>query len=315
MQFRFKKYFIHTLKGMGMGAANIIPGVSGGTIALITGVFERLINALKSFNLKALSLLFKGKIKEFIEYIDLYFLIALGLGMVVSIVAVAGALKYLLVTFPVYVWSFFFGLIVASVYYVARTVNKWNLPVILFFIVGATIAISLSFLKPASANDSFLYLLLCGIVAICSMILPGISGSFVLMLLGNYELVMIDAVTEANFMVLFPVLLGGVIGIIALSNILSWVFKRFRDQTISLLSGFILGSLSILWPWKQEIFFTDALGQLILKGGNPIVERYRLILPDSFSTEVLVAIAMAGIGFGVIALMEYTAKHKTEPRA
>lgn len=315
MQFRFKEHLIHFFKGMGMGAAHVIPGVSGGTIALITGVFERIINALKSFNLTALSLLFKGKIKELIEYIDLYFLIALGLGMVVSIVSVAGVLKYLLVTFPVFVWSFFFGLIVASVYYVARTISKWNFPVILFFILGTSIAILLSFLKPASANDSFLYLVLCGIIAICSMILPGISGSFVLMLMGNYELVMIDAVTEANFMVLIPVLLGGIIGVISLSNLLSWVLKQFKDQTIALLSGFILGSLSIIWPWKQEVFYTDALGELILKGGNPVVERYRLILPDAFSSEVLIAIAIAAIGFGIIAWMEWGAKNQQQKEA
>ncbi len=305
MKFRFKEYFIHALKGMGMGAANVIPGVSGGTVALITGIFERIINALKSFNLTALSLLFKGKIKELIAYTDFYFLLSVGTGMVVSIFAVAGLLKYLLISFPIFVWAFFFGLIVASVYYVAKTINKWNFVVILLFIIGTAIAVSLSFLKPASPNDSFLYLILCGVVAICSMILPGISGSFVLMLMGNYELVMIEAVTQAHIMVLLPVVLGGLVGIIALSNVLSWVFKRFRDQTIGLLAGFVLGSLRILWPWKQEIYITDALGEMVLKGGAPVVESYNLVLPESLSSEVMLAVLFGILGFGVIALIEW----------
>ncbi|MDD2433623.1 MAG: DUF368 domain-containing protein [Clostridia bacterium] len=287
-----------------MGAANVIPGVSGGTVALITGIFERIINAIKSFNLTALSLLFKGKIKELIIYVDFYFLLSVGIGMIVSIISLARVLKFLFESYPVFIWAFFFGLIVASVFYVGKTVTKWRFSVYLFFLTGAAIAVWVSFMNPATPNDSFLYLVLCGVVAICSMILPGLSGSFVLILMGNYELVMIDAVTQGNFTVLLPVVLGGIVGVIAFSHVLSWVYKKFKDQTIALLTGFILGSLSILWPWKQEILSTNSVGNLILKEGNPIVQGYNLILPDAFTTEVIIAIVLALLGFGVIALME-----------
>lgn len=298
------QHLIFLLKGMGMGAANVIPGVSGGTVALITGIFERIINAIKSFNLTALSLLFKGKIKELIIYVDFYFLLSVGIGMIVSIISLARVLKFLFESYPVFIWAFFFGLIVASVFYVAKTVTKWRFSVYLFFLTGTAIAVWVSFMNPATPNDSFLYLVLCGVVAICSMILPGLSGSFVLILMGNYELVMIDAVTQGNFTVLLPVVLGGIVGVIAFSHVLSWVYKKFKDQTIALLTGFILGSLSILWPWKQEILSTNSVGNLILKEGNPIVQGYNLILPDAFTTEVIIAIVLALLGFGVIALME-----------
>ncbi|HCX99506.1 MAG TPA: DUF368 domain-containing protein [Bacteroidales bacterium] len=304
MKVRLVQYLVFFLKGMGMGAANVIPGVSGGTVALITGIFERIINAIKSFNLTALSLLFKGKIKELIIYVDFYFLLSVGIGMIVSIISLARVLKFLFESYPVFIWAFFFGLIVASVFYVGKTVTKWRFSVYLFFLTGTAIAVWVSFMNPATPNDSFLYLVLCGVVAICSMILPGLSGSFVLILMGNYELVMIDAVTQGNFTVLLPVVLGGIVGVIAFSHVLSWVYKKFKDQTIALLTGFILGSLSILWPWKQEILSTNSVGNLILKEGNPIVQGYNLILPDAFTTEVIIAIVLALLGFGVIALME-----------
>ncbi|HPF93935.1 MAG TPA: DUF368 domain-containing protein, partial [Tenuifilaceae bacterium] len=219
MKANLLKYFVLILKGMGMGAANVIPGVSGGTVALITGIFERIINAIKSFNLTALNLLFKGKIKELLAYVDFYFLLSVGAGMIVSIVSLARILKFLFETYPVFIWAFFFGLIVASVFYVGKTIAKWNLSVIFSFIVGAAIAIWVSFMNPATQNSSFLYLVICGVVAVCSMILPGLSGSFVLILMGNYELVMIDAVNQGNLSVLLPVILGGIVGVIALSHV------------------------------------------------------------------------------------------------
>ncbi len=308
MKANLLKYFVLILKGMGMGAANVIPGVSGGTVALITGIFERIINAIKSFNLTALNLLFKGKIKELLAYVDFYFLLSVGVGMIVSIVSLARILKFLFETYPVFIWAFFFGLIVASVFYVGKTIAKWNLSVIFSFIVGAAIAIWVSFMNPATQNSSFLYLVLCGVVAVCSMILPGLSGSFVLILMGNYELVMIDAVNQGNLSVLLPVILGGIVGVIALSHVLSWVYKRFKDQTIALLTGFILGSLSILWPWKEEVFRTDIAGEVVLKDGNPIVQGYDLFLPNAFSSEVIIAIVLAILGFFIIAAMEKLAK-------
>ncbi len=241
------------LKGMAMGGANVIPGVSGGTIALITGIFERIINAIKSFDATALKLLWKGAFKSFAKHVDLYFLLVLFAGVVAAILSMARLFEFLFVNYPVYIWSYFFGLVMASVYFVGRTVKVWHTGAILSFIAGTAIAVAVSVLSPASENSSLLYLFLCGIVATCSMILPGLSGSFVLILMGNYQLIMIDAVNDFRIDLLIPVLAGAVFGLIAFSHLLSWLLKRFPDSAIALLSGFILGSLGILWPWKTAI--------------------------------------------------------------
>ncbi len=280
-----------------MGAANVIPGVSGGTMALITGIFERLINAIKSFNIKAVKLLFTLKIKEFAKHTDLYFLISVFAGIAIAIVTIAKLFDYLFTNYPVYIWAYFFGLVLASVYFVGKRINKWTIGVIIIFIAGTAVAIIISILNPATENSSILYLLLCGVVAICSMILPGLSGSFVLILMGNYQLVMIDAVNNRDMEILIPVVIGAAGGLLAFSYILSWVFKKFKDQTLSLLTGFILGSLSILWPWQKIFYLKDAAGEIILKKGEPVVEHYEKFIPGSFSMEVLIAIiiAIAGI--------------------
>lgn len=295
------KQYLHTLfKGIAMGAANVVPGVSGGTIALITGIFERLIDAIKSFNLKAAKLLLSFKFKEFAEYTDLYFLVALFSGIFIAIITLAKLFDFLFTNYPVYIWSYFFGLVLASVYFVGKTIRKWSWSVILTFLVGTSIAIIISVLNPAKEDNGFIYLMLCGVVAMCSMILPGLSGSFVLILMGNYQLVMIDAVNNMDFGILIPVGVGAVVGLIAFSHILSWVFKRYRDQTISLLTGFILGSVSILWPWQKAIYLKDAAGELILKKGEPIVEHYSRFLPESFDQQVIFAIVFAILGIVTI---------------
>lgn len=307
----FKDFIINTLKGMGMGAANVIPGVSGGTIALITGIFERIINAIKSIDIVALRLLFKGKIKELFVQVDFYFLLSVFMGMIISVVSLARLFEYLFSNYPVYIWSFFFGLILASIYYVGKTVSKWTISVVISFVFGAAFAIWISLMNPASPNDSFFYLVICGVVAICSMILPGISGSFVLLLMGNYEMVMIDAVNDLNIRVLFPVIIGAIVGIIAFSHILSWVYKKFRNQTISVLTGFILGSLSIIWPWKHPVFLIDNFGNFILKKGEKIVQGYDLYIPQSLSFEVVMALAimLAGI-FSIVIIEKLAARAK-----
>jgi len=304
MKQKIKKYTNLVLKGFAMGAANVIPGVSGGTIALITGIFERLIDAIKSFDLTAIKLLFSGKIKDLLKHTDFYFLVAVFSGMVVSVVSLAKLLKYLFLNYPVFVWAFFFGLILASVYYVGKAIKKWNLGVILTFIIGTSVAISISLFNPATQNDSFFYLILCGVIAICSMILPGLSGSFILILLGNYELVMIDAVNNLDLKIILPVMIGAVGGLIAFSHILSWIYKKYKDQTISILTGFILGSLGILWPWKNEIYRLDEAGNLMLKDGEKIVQSYSKYIPESFNTEVIIALALMIIGIITISLIE-----------
>jgi len=307
-----KTYIYLVLKGFAMGAANVIPGVSGGTIALITGVFERLINAIKSFDGKAIKLLFAGKIKELIKHVDLYFLISVFSGMVASVVTLAKLLEYLFLNYPVFVWAFFFGLILASVYYVGKTIKKWNFSVILTFIVGTALAITITSLNHATENDAFFYLILCGVVAICSMILPGLSGSFILILMGNYQLVMLQAVNDADIKILLPVIIGAIGGLIAFSHILSWIYKKYKDQTISTLTGFILGSLSVLWPWQQEYYLLDDVGGYVLKNGEKIVTGTTKYLPESFNSEVIIALVLIVIGFISISLIEKFASKESK---
>jgi putative membrane protein len=248
-----KELFGVFIKGMTMGAANVIPGVSGGTIALITGIFERLINSIKSFNITALRLLLKGDFKGFAKHTDLAFIIALFSGVAVSILSLARLFDFLFIHYPVYIWSFFFGLILASVFFVGKTISKWSWDVIVVFLMGFAAALTITFLTPATQNEGFFYLIICGVVAACSMILPGLSGSFVLILMGNYQLVMIDSINQMRFDILIPIVIGAFVGLLGFSYLLSWVFKRFRNQTIGILTGFIFGSLGIIWPWKDEI--------------------------------------------------------------
>ncbi|MGM0505365.1 MAG: DUF368 domain-containing protein, partial [Bacteroidota bacterium] len=267
-------------------------------------------DGIKSFNGKAFRLLLKGKIKEFIRYTDLYFLLSVFVGMVVSVVTLAKLLAFLFANYPIYIWAFFFGLILASVYYVGKTINRWNMSVVVTFILGTAVAFSVTFLTPATQNDSFFYLVICGVVAICSMILPGLSGSFILILMGNYELVMITAVNEMNLNILFPVILGAVFGLVAFSHILSWIYKKFKNQTIALLTGFIMGSLSILWPWKNEIYRVNQAGDFILNNGEKIIQRYVPYIPESLNAEVITAVGFMIIGILSIALIEKFAQVK-----
>lgn len=310
-----KNYFLIVLKGFAMGTANVIPGVSGGTIALIAGIFERLIDAIKSFNLKAIKLFFTFKFKEFAAHTDLKFLAALFFGVIIAIFSLAKLLEFLFENYSVYVWSYFFGLILASIYYVGKTINKISIAVVITFILGTAIALIISFLKPAVQNDNMFYVFMCGILAISSMILPGISGSFVLILLGNYELIVIDAITQLKMEILIPFAFGCGLGLMGFSYLLSWVFKRFRNETIAILTGFILGSLIIIWPWKHTIYKLDDLGNIITKlNGEPIIMNYERYFPESFNFEVFLAFIIMVVGIATIWLIEKSAvagKQKT----
>jgi putative membrane protein len=301
------EYLGYILKGLGMGIANIIPGVSGGTIALITGIFIRLINAIKSFDIRAAQLLFTGKWKAFAAKTDLYFLIAVFTGVIVAIVLLARLFGFLFANYPVYIWAYFFGLVLASIYFVGKRIDRWSITVVIFLLLGTAIAIVISFFNPAVQNDSILYLFICGIVAICSMILPGLSGSFVLVLMGNYQLVAIDAINDRNLAVLFPFFIGAVIGLIAFSHFLSWVFRKYKNQTIAILTGFILGSLTILWPWKEPVYLMSNTGEFIMKHGEKVVARYTSALPETFGTEVWIALTLVVLGIASITLLELTA--------
>lgn len=303
------------LKGVAMGTANIIPGVSGGTIALITGIFERLINSIKSFNLQAIKLLFKGDFKSFTAHTDIYFLVVLFAGVGFALLSLARLFDFLFTEYPIFIWSYFFGLILASVYFVGKTVEKWTIAVIIAFVAGTSIAIAISFVNPATQNSNFLYLVLCGIVAVCSMILPGLSGSFMLILMGNYQLVAIDAIKDLNdirFDILLPVLMGAVFGLIGFSYFLSWLYKKFKNQTIAALTGFILGSLAVIWPWKnsfdsaRNIIPVNEFGAKVDEFGKLIkteVFAYERILPN-IDGQFFAAIVIAILGFLSIYILE-----------
>ena len=247
------KQLILFLKGMAMGGANVIPGVSGGTVAFITGIYERLINALKSIDLESLKLFFSGKFVAFSEKVDLKFLALLFLGVFVSILSLAKILEIALEHYEVLTLSFFFGLILASIIAVSRQIEKIGLSTVVAFCIGAAVAVSIAFLPPAEPNASFLYLMLCGIVAVCSMILPSLSGSYILLLMGNYLLVL-RAVSSFDFTIMVPMVLGCIVGLVTLSRILSYLFSNFKDQTVGTMVGFVAGSLLIIWPWKTTLF-------------------------------------------------------------
>ncbi|MBV6645415.1 MAG: DUF368 domain-containing protein [Cyclobacteriaceae bacterium] len=254
------------LKGMAMGAANVIPGVSGGTIAFITGIYERLINALKQFDLRALRFLLKGDFKVFVSYVDLAFMASIFLGIAVSILSLAKVLELAFRYYETLTLSFFFGLILASIVGVGQQVSRYNLSTIVAFVVGLAIAMSVAFLPPAPANENIVYVLICGIAASVSMILPGLSGSYVILLMGNY-VVALEAVSSLNFAFLIPLLLGCVLGLVLFSRILSYLFKHYKDATIALLTGFVAGSLLIIWPWKTTDY-VELNGKMKATGYN-----------------------------------------------
>ena len=292
-----KKHFILFLKGIAMGVANVIPGVSGGTIALITEIYEDLINSLKSFDLKAFKLLITFKFKEFVEYTNFYFLAAIFGGSIVSVFSIASLFKYLFDNFPIFIWAFFFGLILASVYFVGKRITQWNFWNIFIFVFGASVALSLSFLSPSSENDNLFYVFVCGIIGISGMMLPGLSGSFILILMGNYELLMVTAVTELDIVLLSLFFLGSVFGLISFSRILSWVFKHYKDATLALLTGFILGSLNIVWPWKES-------KDTVLVNGQEVILSYEKYLPSEFDSTTIISFILLLLGILLVYWIE-----------
>tara|TARA_B100000959_G_scaffold116469_1_gene122581 strand:+ start:763 stop:1668 length:906 start_codon:yes stop_codon:yes gene_type:complete len=290
-------YFILFLKGMAMGIANVIPGVSGGTIALITKIYEELINSLKSFDIKALKLLISFDFRGFIKYTNLYFLLAILGGSVASVFSIANLFKFLFANYPILIWAFFFGLILASVYYVGKRVKRWNLPNIIALTIGTAMAISLSFITPATENSNLFFVFICGIVGISGMLLPGLSGSFILILLGNYELLMVTAVTELNYLLLTVFLVGSVFGLLSFSHALAWVLKHYKDATLALLTGFILGSLNIIWPWKK------IAESMIIDGKEKVLE-YHWYFPNITEKETLIAFTLIVFGIVVVWALE-----------
>ena len=247
-----QKYLSLFLKGMAMGAADVVPGVSGGTIAFITNIYEELMGNLSRFDAHAVKLLFKGQFRELWSYIGGTFLAVLFAGIFTSVLSLASILDYALEHHPTAIWSFFFGLVFASIFIVGRKVTQWRVPQILSFIIGTAIAYWVTTLPAVGGTEHPLYLILCGALAICAMILPGISGSFILLLLGAYATVL-SAVSELNLLIIAYVGIGAVTGLISFTKFLKWIFDKYKTIAIAILSGFLLGSLNKLWPWKWVV--------------------------------------------------------------
>ncbi|MFT5633018.1 MAG: putative membrane protein [Rubritalea sp.] len=290
------------LKGFAMGAANVIPGVSGGTIAFVTGIYERLINSIKSFDSTALKLLLGRKFTELFKHTDAGFLTALMLGVVVALLTLARALKYGFEHHPVLVSALFFGLIAASIWSVFKMVKHWTGGAVIGLLIGCAIAVSMAFLPQAQENQSLIYLMICGVVAMCSMIIPGISGSFVLILMGNYNLIMVESLTKLGDMkfkealtVLIPVGIGAVLGMFALSRLLSWLFRRFHDVAVATITGFVAGSLVTIWPWKNDIKEVFKNGEIKTVG----YERYFPEIDSNFWIAALVILVGVILMIGI----------------
>ena len=282
------------LKGMGMGAADVVPGVSGGTIAFIVGIYDELINSIKSVNGQSLKLLFTGKIGAFWKAINGNFLCSILFGIGISVFSLAKLITWLLVAHPILVWAFFFGLVLASTWFVSKDIKRWRIGTIAMFIVGVAVAFYITVATPAQTPDNYAFIFLCGAIAICAMILPGISGSFILVLLGKYMYIM-EAVKEFKLGTLAVFAAGALIGITAFSRVLSYALAHFRNSTLALLTGFMLGSLNKVWPWKEKI----VLAGDFVKETN--------ILPNAFLAE---AIVLALIGFFLVYFLEKLSQKK-----
>lgn len=291
MERRIKDYAVLTLKGMAMGAADVVPGVSGGTIAFIAGIYDELINSIKSINMHSLKLLFTGKIADFWKAVNGNFLFALLLGIAISVFSLAKLITYLLLNEPVLVWSFFFGLVLASTWFVTKDIKGWNWKTVAGFVGGAAIAYYITVATPAETSTHLMFIFLCGAIAICAMILPGISGSFILVLLGKYFYVM-EAVKTLDLVVLGVFAFGAALGITSFSRVLSYALKNFRNITLSVLSGFMLGSLNKVWPWKE-------VEKLVSDGHEVMIEHN--IAPN---TEVAEAVVLMLIGFILVYVLE-----------
>ena len=282
-----KSIFIHIIKGAIMGAANVIPGVSGGTMALVMGIYERLINSINQLNFNTLKKIFITRdFKSFAKDTDLFFLISITVGIFLSIFSLSILLEFLFESHKILVLSYFFGLIFASVFFVGKTIKKYTSLSIFLFLIGFLIAGGMIFISPSSSNSSFLFLIISGAIAMCSMILPGLSGSFVLLLIGNYELI-ICAINDLNFTILIPFGIGALSGIILFAKLLQFIFKKFRNNTISLLTGFIFGSLIVLWPWKQNDINSNSFNYFIPNLNLETFIAFALILLGGLSVVII----------------------------
>lgn len=316
-----KDYILLTLKGMAMGAADVVPGVSGGTIAFISGIYEELIDTISGVNLGLIKTLKNDGVPAAWKALNGNFIVALFLGIGISIVSLAKVISFLLESQPVLLWSFFFGLVLASVFYVGKQVRKWNISPIVSLFIGTLGAYYITILPPLAQSDSSFYIFISGMIAICAMILPGISGSFILLILGSYQTVL-GAVKDKEFLTIGTFMAGCVVGLLAFSKVLKWTFAKFHDITIALLTGFLVGSLNKIWPWKKvDSFRMNSHDEWVtFLDHNVAPENYDLPVLDSISStgipqvfqnadsQILFALVFSLFGFALIFGMEAVSK-------
>ena len=315
------------LKGVAMGAANKVPGVSGGIVAFVAGFYEELIDSLQKFNLKALSLLFKREWSEFYVYVNGRFLTLLFSGVIISYFSVSLILDYLIKYYEIQVLAVFFGMILASLYFVYSEIDKWKFKTILFFVIGLVIGLTIMLSKPLTENDGLFFVFFCGVISVSGMTLPGLSGSFLLLLLGNYTLLLVDSVNAIYYTLgdlikmnleftndthrmkllrlaaIFSI--GSISGLIFFSNILSYVLKRHYQITIAIIIGFISGSLGVIWPWREKVFKLNEEGDIINNSiGNPEIAYYDYLLPNIKTIDFWFLILFIILGAITVTLLE-----------
>ena len=322
-----KDKLILIAKGLAMGTANKVPGVSGGIVAFVAGFYEEFIYSLQKFNRKGLMLLFTGRFTAFFNYVNGRFLSLLFLGMIISYFSVSKALDFLIVQYELYVLSVFFGMIIGSVIYIYKDFKSWNKATIFITFTGICLGLGISFLDPATENDNLLFVFFCGMISITGMTLPGFSGSFILILLGNYVLLLVDAVnalyeviialfsgnfhvfSDSYYISMLKILLvftiGSIVGLVSLSHFLSYVLKRYKNNTLALIMGFISGSLGVVWPWKETIYKTNHEGLVQLDSrGKQIIENFDRFIPE-ININTFYAICFILLGIGIVLSLEY----------
>ena len=301
-----KEYIVIGFKGIAMGAADVVPGVSGGTIAFISGIYEELLGSVSSVNFSLFKTLQKQGFKAAWKQLNGNFLVALLSGIFISIVSLSKIIKWLLENEPILLWSFFFGLVLDSVFYIGKQIEKWNLKIGVLGMIGVVFGYMITILPATNTSDiSYIFLIFSGAIASCAMILPGISGSYILLLIGIYPVVM-TAITERNVTILSAIAIGVVIGLLSFSKLLKWLFAHYKQEMLVVLTGIMLGSLNKVWPWKKTVsIYLDSHGEK-----KPLLEQS--ISPFSFDgdAQLIWAIIMSVIGFVLILFMEKLASKK-----
>ncbi|MDT0676086.1 DUF368 domain-containing protein [Autumnicola musiva] len=304
MQRSFRDYFTITLKGVAMGAADVVPGVSGGTIAFISGIYEELITTIGGVNISLLKTWRNDGFSIMWKQLNGSFLVALLSGILISVFTLMQLTNYLLEEHPVLIWSFFFGLVLSSIWFVGKQIPTWNFKVILALLTGAAVAFYIVSLPPMAGNTSSLFLFFAGAIAVCAMILPGISGAFILLLLGAYKTIT-EAAHDFDLKTLAIVAIGAVFGLLSFSKLLKWLFNNYSTITLAVLTGFIAGSLNKIWPWKKVL-------ETAVFGDKEMVVRETSVLPWNFpgDPQTLFAVILMMTGFILIIALEHFATQK-----